>query len=345
MKFDTLREESLSLDFVKDNLENIAYFSCSRDKHFDVNREIQRIEDFIKTNGLVTNNTRLGGHFRFWEDFAELILQKDFKTYKQSFVHFKDWFVHKENIIEIDLSGEEIKKISMKYSIKKDNILCDIIKRRYRFEFKPLKEFGYFGYGRVKSNQIIEKDEIKFYIVPFNEIAFFVPKGDAKRRLSRGILKDIEHCMGGINIGTPSIWFLEGLLTPDELDEYSRKCYESQERIEWEIQIGDNTYRTYKSVLAKNNITLTTEESQFLRECLITHPNTLDLLGFKKTNSSFPKPFYFIEVKTTTKMFGHPKLTFGQEKFIEKAKDKFGILILHIKVEPDKAVVKFLSPT
>ena len=337
MKFDILSEESFSLDFVKNNLENIAYLACDRDKHFDVKREIQRIEDFFKTNGLVTNNTRSSRHFRFWEDFAELILQKDLKTYKTKFVHFKDGFVHKENIIEIDLSGEEIKKLASKYSIKKDNILCDLLKQKYEFEPIVPEIIGSSGWGYVNLNHTIEKNGIKFYAAPFNGYAFIVPKNEADK-------KDLR-CRGTISPHMVlSIMFLEGLLSPDELDEYYRECYESQEHIEWETQIAENTYSTYKSVLAKNNITLSTEESHFLRECIIIHSNSLDLFGIKKANSSFSKPFYFIEVKSISKKFGRPRLTYGQERFIEYAKEKFGILILHIKVEPNEVVVRFLSP-
>lgn len=351
MKYDILSEKSFNLDFVKNNIENIVYLAYNRDKHFDVEREIQRIEYFIKTNGLVTNNTKSGRDFRFWEGFAELILHKYFKIYTTSFVRSQSNFVHRDNILEIDLSGEDFKNFASKYSIKKDNILCDFVKQKYEFEPITLDFIRSNGWGFVNLNHTIDKNGTKFYVAPFNGYLFMVPKNAVyKDKIRRYVARDalLKNKFRNHGAFTPhkvlSIVFLRDLLTPDELTEYDRECYESQELIEWNNQIAENTFNTYNSVLTKNNITLSLEELRILRECIIIHRNTLDLFGVEKTNSSLSKPFYFIEVKTITEKFGHPRLTYGQERFIEIAKEKFGILILYIKVESNKVVVRFLSP-
>jgi len=69
---------------------------------------------------------------------------------------------------------------------------------------------------------------------------------------------------------------------------------------------------------------------------------TLDFLGITKPNSSFSRPFYFIEVKSSKT--GYARMSPVQKKFIEKAKEKFGILIFQIELKPDKVIVNFFSP-
>ncbi|MDO9098334.1 MAG: hypothetical protein Q7U60_09465, partial [Candidatus Methanoperedens sp.] len=98
----------------------------------------------------------------------------------------------------------------------------------------------------------------------------------------------------------------------------------------------------YKSAFAKSNLTLSDDELQFLKELITTQTPTLDFLGVTKPNSSFSRPFYFIEVKSSKS--GFARASPFQKEFIEKVKEKFGILIFQIELKPDKVTVKFFSP-
>jgi hypothetical protein len=117
--------------------------------------------------------------------------------------------------------------------------------------------------------------------------------------------------------------------------------------MEARIKKAEKIVSSCKIVLKTNDIILTPEESQLLRDCLVYESIfALDLFGITKPTASFsfPKTFYFIEVKSISKKFGTVYLSPLQKRFIEKAKGKFGILITHIKVEPHEITVRYLSP-
>ncbi len=132
------------------------------------------------------------------------------------------------------------------------------------------------------------------------------------------------------------------LLTPTEKDEFTKEIKKSPELAEMKIQEDKIIYESYKSVFTKNNITLSEDELQFLKELITIQRPTFDFLGITKPSSSFSRPFYFIEVKSSKS--GNPRLTSSQKKFIENVKEKFGILVFHIEIEPNGVEVKFFSP-
>ncbi len=68
MNYNILKDESFNTDFVKNNIEDIL--ACGHaDKHLEV-------KNIFNTKGLVTNSKKF---YKFWEHFAEFLLQKDFK--------------------------------------------------------------------------------------------------------------------------------------------------------------------------------------------------------------------------------------------------------------------------
>jgi hypothetical protein len=87
---------------------------------------------------------------------------------------------------------------------------------------------------------------------------------------------------------------------------------------------------------------LSIEDLQFFKECLFPSGSPFDFFGIRRRKSSFPEPFYFIEVKS--RKLSHLGLSPNQRKFMEEVKGKFGILILHIKLEPQGVRVKYISP-
>ncbi len=357
MKFDIVREEPYSLDFVKDNLEYI--FSCLTNRNdffkstvFFHDKKIF-IENLFDSSGLMTSGTKSGFHFElsnFWEGFAEFILQKDFKFYKKDYVFDKKGIdgEFRDGIIKFNLFNEEIEEVESRLRDKEENILCDILKQKYEFKHKP---------HEIVSIQIMEKNGAEFYTIPFKKFVFLIPENEVdksdirmKWNYPKHDLQEFQE-LTPTTIGTTTLRLstsvlLISLLTPNERTEYHDKCIETQEYTELKIKRAENISNAYKFVLEKNNIMLSAEDSYVLVECFIAHSMALDLFGIKKptASSSFLKPFYFIEVKTTNSKFGHLNLSALQESFLEKAKDKFGILIINIKVEPNEAVVRFLVP-
>lgn len=347
MKFDLVRKESYSLDFVKDNLEYIFERFKSKFSH---DRKIS-IENLFDSSGLMTSGTKSGFHRElsdFWEGFAGFTLQKDFKFYNKDYVCDKIGTEPRDGIIKINLFNEEIEEVESRLRDKEENILCDRLKRKYEFKHKP---------HEIVSIQSIEKNGAEFYTIPFKKFVFLIPKTEIDKSDIRCLWFYPKHDLQEFQeltpttIGTKTLRMstsslLIRLLTPIEETEYHDKCIETQEYTELKIKRADDISNAYKFVLEKNNIMLSAEDSYALVECFKAHSMALDLFGIKKptASSSFLKPFYFIEVKTTNSKSGHLNFSTLQESFIEKAKDKFGILIVSIKVKPDEAVVRFLVP-
>lgn len=313
MKFEILKLESFNLDFIKDVLKNTN--NPHRDKYLEV----------FNSEGLSTDKYEFHD---IWEDFAEFLLSRDFELYK----------------INRDIGvpfNEKTQELSKKYGHKKDKILCDILKRKY--EFEQFEE-------RPGSYGTTERNGIQFYYFPLTNCVFYLPKDemdnteDGRKRLN---LIEEQRKTGEIWHNTSLIhWLspykLERFLTPAEKDEYVKECEIIQEGVEHHIQIVENIYGLYKSALAKSNLTLSDDELQFLKELITTQIPTLDFLGVTKPNSSFSRPLYFIEVKSSKS--GYVRASSVQKKFIERTKEKFGILVFHIELKPDKVIVKFFSP-
>ncbi len=320
MKFEILKEESFNLDFVKDVLKNIAN-NPHRDKYLEV----------FNSEGLSTNKYEFHD---IWEDFAEFILSKEFELYKIN-----------RDIDYGDPFNEKTQELSKKYSHKRDMILCDILKRKYEFEQFEERQHAY---GTK------ERNGIPFYYFPLTNCVFYLPKDEmdnteyGRRRLNR---IEEQRKTGETHFATDLItffspWGLEHLLTPAEKEEYMKECRKIQEGVELNIQRVETIYGSYTSVLAKSNLTLSDDELQFLKELIRTQIPTFDFLGVTKPNSSFSKPLYFIEVKSRSAKTnaGYARVSPVQNKFIEKVKEKFGILIFLIELKPDKVIVKFFSP-
>lgn len=312
-RFEILKEESFNLDFVKNVLKNTN--NPHRDKYLEV----------FNSEGLSTDKYKFHD---IWEDFAEFILSRDFELYK----------------INRDIGvpfNEKTQELSSKYRHKRDMILCDILKRKYEFEQFEERQHTY---GKT------ERNGIQFYYFPLTNCVFFLPKDEMDnteggRRRLKGI--EEQRKTGETRIATSlTFWLspqmLERFLTPAEKDEYVEECKKIQEGVEHSNQIVENIYGLYKSALAKSNLTLSDDELQFLKELITTQTPTLDFFGITKPNSSFSRPFYFIEVKSSKS--GYARASSVQKNFIEKAKEKFGILNFHIEIEPNEVRVKFFSP-
>jgi transcriptional regulator with XRE-family HTH domain len=318
-RFEILKEESFNLDFVKDVLKNTN--NPHRDKYLEV----------FNSEGLSTDKYKFHD---IWEDFAEFTLSKDFELYKIN-----------RDIDYGDPFSEKTQELSKKYSHKRDMILCDILKRKYEFEQFEERQHEY---GKT------ERNGTEFYFFPLTNYVFFLPKDEmdnteyGRRRLN-GI--EEQRKTGERHIATSLIFWLsppslERFLTPAEKDEYMKECKKIQEGIELNIQRVETIYGSYTSVLAKSNLTLSDDELQFLKELITTQTPTFDFLGVTKPNSSFSRPLYFIEVKSRSAKTnaGYARVSPVQRKFIEKVKEKFGILVFLIELKPDKVIVKFFSP-
>lgn len=319
-RFEILKEESFNLDFVKNVLKNKTN-NLHRDKYLEI----------FNSEGLSTNKYKF---WDLWEDFAEFLLSKDFKLYKIN-----------KDIDYVDPSSEKTQELMSKFGHKRKKILCDIFKRKYEFEQIEGNDTSDI---RLHKIGITERMGKQFYFVPLNKCVFFLPKDevdnteDGRRRLNR---IEEQRKTGKPRFDTSLLTFLlnfERFLTPAEKDEYTKECNKIQEITELGIQRVETIYGSYISLLAENNITLSDDESQFLKELIITRTPTLDFLGITRPNSSFSRPFYFIEVKSSKS--GYARVSSVQKKFIEKAKEKFGILNFHIKIEPNEVRVKFFSP-
>jgi hypothetical protein len=364
MKFDIVREESYSIDFMEDNMDNITCVLCRdiRDEKFN---EIKGFYQSTFKNGLITGNVRQSSRLcwkyevsDFWEGFAEFILQEDFIIFNYSDIPPS---VNKE----IEKLSTGYLDVSSECREEAFNVLLEILKRKYKIKNKSGKDESF---GR-SYNGVKEENGVKFYVLTFNKFdgvrniltELHLPKDEidkteAMAKLNRLNLSRKESGLTVSNIDILSEWFLEGLLAPDEKDEYQRRCLEIRESIElkfkmteWKIKIAEEICNSYKPILDKNNIILSPEELQLLKECLsdfIPYEPALDLFGIKKptTSFSFSKPFYFIEVKSVSKKSSGINLNRSQKSFIEDVKSRFGILILHIRVEPHEIIVRYLSP-
>lgn len=313
-RFEIVKEESFNLDFVKDVLKNTN--NPHRDKYLEV----------FNSEGLLTNKYEFHD---FWEDFAEFPLSKDFELYKIN-----------RDIDYGDPFNEKTQELFSKYCHKRDMILCDILKRKYEFELNPTRIFSR-----------IEKDGVQYYSIPFKGCLFMLPKNEVD--ISEAGKKMAQANLNAKKVGlTQTIFhlghsfFLELLLTPAEKNEYKKECKKIQEGAELNIQRVETIYGSYTSVLAKSNLMLSDDELQFLKELITTQTPTFDFLGVTKPNSSFSRPLYFIEVKSRSAKTnaGYARVSPVQRKFIEKVKEKFGILIFLIELKPDKVIVKFFSP-
>jgi hypothetical protein len=357
MKFDIEREGSYSFDFVKDNLDNILACIACRDEKFkrNYNERKRSYQNLFNSNGLMTGNVKpIGGDIRtrreirkkgtywqyelsdFWEGFAEFILQKEY---------------------------EEIDKFHSECSYKTCNILLDILKRKYEFENRPSEYIK--SCTPVAPIEVIEKNGVKYYRLTFSEITFYIPKDEIDQ--TEVVIK-LNRYIKTMRFQRFFRRLERLLLTPDEQNEYTKRCSAIEEYREAKIKEIENTpgyikarkqymeakikaaekiVNSYKVVFTKNDVILTSEESQLLRDCLVDESIfALDSFGITKPTASFsfPKTFYFIEVKSISKKFGTVYLSPRQKRFIEEAKGKLDILILHIKVEPHEVTVRYLSP-
>jgi hypothetical protein len=279
------------------------------------------------------------------DGFCEFILQNDYsfcefihqKVLQKGFIFFEKILdaLSKKIGLEKYFLYEEIKELYLEcsYNYFRRNILLEILKRKNAFE-------KYEFENRLIEDLLVVRNHVK------NDIEVWVDKKNGLR-----------------NIYT---------LTSDEFDEYERrrseihsKIYEyveakfeeikntpeyikaEKEYMEARIKKAEKIVNSCKVLLNKNEIILTPEESQLLKGCLLNNSIfALDLFGIKKPTASFssPKRFYFIEVKSITKISGGINLSHPQKNFIEEVKDKFGILILHFKVEPHEVTVRYLLP-
>lgn len=301
MIFRTLKEETFNLDFVKDVLKNTN--QRYRDRYLEI----------FNSSGLLTEKMSLGN---FGEDFARFLLHADFKICTRHF-KYQNYVEHK--YIELE------EKLDLECSHKCEEILCNMLKRKYEF----MQDDRHIQHIRT-----IKKNGKTFYTFFSCGYLFFYPqdeleKSDEGRRLSQ--LIDTGGFFGSLD-----------LLTPNEKDEYEKKCKGIQECIDYETLRNENVWRGYHRILLKNNITLSIEDLQFLKECLLPYGTPFDFFGIRRRKSSFSEPFYFIEVKS--RKLSHLGLSPNQRKFMEKVKGKFGILILHIKIEPQGVRVKYLLP-
>lgn len=345
MKFNIVKEEYYDYDFVETNLEKIFACIMRRDEFlkYTFGRKKNSIRDLFESNGLMTSGIEPSLQFElstFWEGFAEFILQKDFKFCGRECCHNIE-MNESIDMINIDISNKDVLESESRLRSKENNILCDIFKQKYEFECIS---------HEIISIQTIEKNGIDFYIIPFNKFIFTIPKKDIediRKKLFRPC-SDFRERYGltpipmNLNCPTPSL--LRDLLTHNEKDEYYAKCIGTQEYIDLELKKAEIITNSYKSILERNDIILSDKDLQSLKDCLTSHPTTLDLFGIKKPTASsyLHMPFYFIEIKSTNKEFRYARLNTNQQRFIEKVKDKFGVLILQIKISPDNVDVRHL---
>jgi hypothetical protein len=280
-----------------------------------------------------------------WEDFAKVLLSRDFKIYKIS-----EFYRH---IPENHLMRKRL-------SNRQGMILCDILKRKFEFELKP---HGYENPVPIEEPRIpleefnfivppIEKNGIKYFRIPFKEWIFSVPKDEVDKIFKEWIehrnaykLRKLHRKKHAIIQEPLFVTFhslLSVLLTPTEREEFRNESKKPPESAELKIQRDKFYYELYKSIFTKNNITLSEDELQHLKELITIQIPTFDFLGITKPSSSFSRPFYFIEVKSSK--YDDITLTHCQKEFIENVNEKFGILVFHIETEPNGVKVKFFSP-
>ncbi|MEA2032416.1 MAG: hypothetical protein U9N41_02405 [Euryarchaeota archaeon] len=384
MKFDIEREGSYSFDFVKDNMDNILACIARRDEKFELNyNERKRFyQNLFNSNGLMTGNVKpIGGDIRtrreirkkgtywqyelsdFWEGFAEFILQKDFIFLQTEVVWETLCDLMKKIGLEIYFLYEEIDKFYSDCSYKTCNILLDILKRKYEFENRPSEYIK--SCTPVAPIEVIEKNGVKYYRLTFSEITFYIPKDEIDQ--TEVVIK-LNRYIKTMRFQRFFRRLERLLLTPDEQNEYTKRCSAIEEYreakikeikntpgyikarkqyMEAKIKAAEKIVNSYKVVFTKNDVIRTSEESQLLRDCLVDESIfALDSFGITKPTASFsfPKTFYFIEVKSISKKFGTVYLSPRQKRFIEEAKGKLDILILHIKVEPHEVTVRYLLP-
>ena len=268
--------------------------------------------------------------YDYHESFGEFIHQKDFIFFEK----ILDDLAKKIGLEKYFLY-EEIKELYLECSYKysQRDILLDILKRKYEFE---KYEFENRLIERLTIIRNIDNNDIKVWVNKKNGLRnIYALTSDEfdeyKRRRSEIRSKIYEHVEAK---------FEEIKNTPEYIK--AEKGY-----MEARIKKAEKVVSSCKIVLKTNDIILTPEESQLLRDCLVDESIfALDLFGITKPTASFsfPKTFYFIEVKSISKKFGTVYLSPLQKRFIEKAKGKFGILITHIKVEPHDVTVRYLSP-
>jgi hypothetical protein len=310
--------QSFNLDFVINVLKKTN--NPNRDKYLEV----------FKSKGLST-----GFHefHDFWEDFAEFILSRDFKIYKISYPKvsedFDKWNDRLPHLLD--------KRLQHRQSV----VLCDILKRKFEFELRP--------HGYDSRPVSIEKNGIKYFKIPFKGWIFIVPKDEVDKTLKKiremrdaGNLRSKTFCSVPKNPPISTQHLFTFMRTPTEIKEFREEMKKSPESAELKIQLDKITYESYKSIFTKNNIMLSEDELQHLKELITIQSPTIDFLGITKPSSSFSRPFYFIEVKSSK--FGYPRLTHSQRKFIENGEEKFGMFVFHIEIEPNGVKVKFFSP-
>ncbi|MDO9098379.1 MAG: hypothetical protein Q7U60_09690, partial [Candidatus Methanoperedens sp.] len=220
IEFEFVKGESFELDFVKDVLKNTN--NPHRDKYLEV----------FNSKGLLTNKYEF---WDIWEDFAEKILSKDFKLYK---INRDIGNPYSEKIREL------LSKISRKKDKIKDNILCDILKRKYQFEQFEERQPHVSGFT--------ERKGIKYYYTPVINCncVFFIPEVEKRRedpivqRMKAPIVQRTKRPEREMAQLTMEFLRLQRFLTLTEKDEYIRKCeeiqYEEEEYDEARIQIVEN---------------------------------------------------------------------------------------------------------